>query len=204
MADARLDLWMADVVEAIEIGATIGKRVLLLSTSTGGTLTKLALSDATVQKVAATVLVSPNFKVKTRLAPILNFPGMSLLLKALKSQERGFAPRGAKHAAGWTTRYSVAALAPMAEAVRCAARCPADTINVPALFMIDDRDKVVDAASTREVAAQWGGPAEICAVRTGDTDDKNHHVLAGDALSPGMTNEVARRILTWLETVETD
>ncbi|MDE1130052.1 MAG: hypothetical protein OSA49_00680 [Ascidiaceihabitans sp.] len=43
MAEGTVKGWMADVVEALAVARRVGDKVLILSTSTGGTLTALAL-----------------------------------------------------------------------------------------------------------------------------------------------------------------
>jgi len=45
MGEARLADWRVDVAEALEIGRRIGRKVIVMSTSTGGSLTTLALAD---------------------------------------------------------------------------------------------------------------------------------------------------------------
>ena len=64
IADGTVTGWMADVVEALTVARSIGDKVLTLSTSTGGTLTALALHKPELQKdVVGVVFVLPNFGV---------------------------------------------------------------------------------------------------------------------------------------------
>ena len=64
IADGTVTGWMADVVEALTVARRIGDKVLILSTSTGGTLTALALHKPELQKdVVGVVFVLPNFGV---------------------------------------------------------------------------------------------------------------------------------------------
>ena len=64
--------------------------------------------------------------------------------------------------------------------------------------MFSDRDEIVDAAETRAVAGRWGGPVSLWPVEPGLGDDHNAHVIAGDILSPGLTEDAIGRILEWV------
>ena len=88
-------------------------------------------------------------------------------------------------------------------AARPADRLAVEEIAAPALFVFAEDDQVVDPAATRAVAARWGTDrggtgAEIRVVIPGPEDSPSHHVIAGDILSPGMTEEVARIIGDWV------
>ena len=43
MAEGSVPTWMADAVEALAVARRVGKKVMIMSTSTGGTLAALAL-----------------------------------------------------------------------------------------------------------------------------------------------------------------
>jgi hypothetical protein len=66
---------------------------------------------------------------------------------------------------------------------------------VPVLMLYDPRDRVVDHRQTRRIARRWGATAR--AVTLGPGDDPARHVIAGDILSPGMTETVAAQVLDW-------
>ena len=62
MAEARAGDWVNDTAEALEIGRRIGDRVVVISTSTGGTLATLAATDGSQPtEVVAQVFFSPNY-----------------------------------------------------------------------------------------------------------------------------------------------
>ena len=85
----------------------------------------------------------------------------------------------------------------MAAAVKAVNARAHEAVDTPALFVFDDRDILVDHARTREIAARWGGAAEVFAVDLGPEDDPGHHVIAGDILSPGMTRVVVEKVVAW-------
>ncbi len=197
MAEARLEHWMRDMAEALAIGARIGERVLVISTSTGGTLTALALHEAMGSVITGAVFVSPNFRVNNPRSGLLSLRGARLWLPLLARKPWGFEPRAADHGVYWTPRYPAVATLPMAAAVTEVHKRRHEAVAAPALFVFDPADEVVDHAATRAVIARWGGVAETMEVDVGAGDDPSRHLIAGDIMSPGMTSEVSARIMTW-------
>lgn len=196
---ARLADWRADVAEALEIGRRLGERVIVMGTSTGGSLATMALGDPEMSRdVAGVVFFSPNFALKAEGSQVLTWPFARQFVPMILGAERFFAPENADHAKWWTTRYPTQAVIPMAAAVKAANEVDHGAIDVPALFVFSDADQIVDAARTRAIAARWGGPTALWPVEAGPEDDRVSHVIAGDILSPGLTDEVVERILEWV------
>ena len=198
MGTATLKTWMNDVAEALAIGRAIGDKVVVMATSTGGSLTAVALARPELSaNVAATILVSPNFRVQASGAWLLTGPWGLQIAELIGGKERGFAPPNDTIAKLWTTRYPMAATLPMAAAVDAAGKVDAAAVKTPALFVFSEGDQVVDPQATKAVAARWGGPHEIVTV-TG-AEDPSSHVIAGDAYSPSQTAPLTEKILQWLK-----
>jgi hypothetical protein len=68
--------------------------------------------------------------------------------------------------------------------------------------MFSDQDMVVSADATREVAQDWGGRVTLAPQELVSGSDPYNHVLAGDILSPAMTDVVVARILDWTRGLE--
>lgn len=199
MAQATVPAWRRDVAEALEIGRRIGERVVVIATSTGGSLAAVAATDPELNRqVAGIVFVSPNFGLMAEGSHMLDMPFSRTLLPMILGNARGFAPHNSKHQEWWTERYPTQALAPLAAAVRAAGHADVAATGIPALFMFSDADRVVDAARTREVAARWGGPVTLWPVELGLGDDPMSHVIAGDILSPGLTDRAVTQIVEWV------
>ena len=199
MAEPTAADWIADVEEAVAIGEAIGERVLLLSTSTGGTLAAIhAARPAAEAALAGVVFVSPNFGVANPLAAVMSWPGVRHWAPLLLGPERGFDPHNEGQAAHWTTRYPTVAVLPMSPLIEHALAQPLETLTVPALFLFSQSDKVVSPAATAQVAERWGGGASVVKLVPGAEDDPDGHVLAGDIMSPGMTDQVVAQILEWV------
>lgn len=198
LAQASAGDWMRDMDEALTAARKAGGKVLIISVSTGGTLAALAALDPQLsENLAGIVFISPNFQLQNAAAMMLTWPGVRWWGPLVAGKERAFETRNDDHARYWTNRYPFEALLPMAALVRRAAAQDYGQAQVPALFLISPGDTVVSPEATREIAAAWGGPAQLQELTLTPGDDPNNHVLAGNILSPGMTQEVTARITDW-------
>lgn len=192
--------WITDLDEALAIGRTLGDRVLVIATSTGGTLATLAAIDpARAKGLAGVVLISPNYRLRATAAQvILDAPFVQLWGASVAGAERSFAPVSADHGKWWTTRYPTAALYPMATLMRHVRALDPRAAQVPALFITAPDDRVVDPATTAAIAAAWGAAAVVEHPVMTAADDPYGHVLAGRVLSPGQTEPMVAMILDWV------
>lgn len=198
MAEATVPGWMNDVAEALEVGRRIGDRVLVVSTSTGGTLSAMAAFDARLKDgIDALVFIAPNFGLQAGGSQLLTMPYARSFVPLLVGKERGFTPDNDEQAKRWTTTYPTTAVIPMAASVKAANALPFEEASHPALFIFADADKVVSAARTRQIAARWGSSVSLYPVAMQKEDDPSSHVIAGDIMSPSQTYPVAERILLW-------
>lgn len=198
MALATVEDWVNDTAEAIYIAERLGEKVVLISTSTGGTLAAIAAFHPDLRdRIDGIVFISPNFAIKAPGSSLLTMPFAETIVPLLVGAERSFEPVNEAHGQLWTARYPSQALLPMAAAVRHASTLPYAQTDIPALFIFSDDDQVVDAETTRAVASRWGGPSEMMVIE--ETDDPYNHVLAGDVLSPSTTDAVAGRITDWIK-----
>ena len=197
MAEATVEGWMEDLAEALAVARQIGRKVLVMGTSTGGTLITLALHEAMSEGVAGVVLVSPNFRVADPKARLITWRGARWWLPWFAGREIGFEPRSETHAKLWTTQYPSVAVLPMGAAVKAVHQRRHEAVTVPALFVFDPGDQIVDHAVTRRVAARWGAAAEVFEVDLGPEDDPTRHLVAGSVLSPRLSGPVAQRVLSW-------
>lgn len=200
MAEATAGDWVEDLAEAVEIGRRIGERVILMGTSTGGTLVTLAAHDPDLgEDVAGIVLLSPNFRVSQAGSQLLTAPWARAWLPSLLGHERGFTPQTEAQAAHWTIRYPTVAVLPMAALVDHVRALDHGRAEIPALFLYSEHDTVVAPAATGRVASLWGGPARVETFVMGPQDDPGSHVIAGDIMSPGQTARATDAIGRWAE-----
>lgn len=197
MGDATGQDWLDDTAEAIEIGARIGEKTVLIGTSTGATLAAVAALEPKLKdKIDALILISPNFKVKAAGSELLTFPYAEKWLPLIAGNERSFQTINEAHAQLWTSTYPTKAIFPMGALVDYAKSLRFEKITQPALFIFSDEDTVVDQTVTRQIMQRWGAKTELHLVE--GADDPNNHVIAGDALSPNKNQEAADVIVNWV------
>lgn len=191
--------WIADTAEALAIARRIGDRVLVIATSTGGSLAVIAAADpAMSEDVAGLALISPNFRLRDSVADaVLALPGIRYWGPLVAGRERAFQPVNEGQARYWTERYATIATLPMGSVKRAAFAADHGAIEVPALFVISEADKVVSPQATRDVAAAWGGSSRLETVDLPPGSDPYSHLIAGDIMSPAMTEPVTALILDW-------
>jgi len=191
--------WRADMAEALEIGRRIGEKVIVIGTSMGGALATLAMTDPALSRdVGGVVLISPAYRFRESGSGLLTWPFARSFVPMVAGKERFFVPHTPEHGKWWTTRYPTEAVIPVAALAKAAREAPLDRVRAPALFLFSDSDTVVDPRETRRAAARWGGRATVVPVETGPEDDPDHHVIAGEILSPGRTEPTVASILDWL------
>lgn len=200
MAEPVAGDWLEDMAEALAIGRKLGDKVVVLTTSTGGTITAIAATNPKLMaQVTGIIFVSPNFRVKNPSATILEWPLARTWSTLVAGAERSFSPLNEGHQKYWTTLYPTTALIPMSAAVKYARDADYSDVSVPALFIFSDDDAVVDAETTRAVSTKWGGPVTLAPRVLGEGDDPFNHVIAGDILSPGQTAETAEIMTNWIK-----
>lgn len=198
MAEPDARDWLDDTAAAIQVGATIGERVVLIGTSNGGTLATWALTRPEARpSLAAAILISPNYQPRDRTSRVLLWPWGGLVARLVVGSERCFEPAHEGQASHWTYCYPVEALLPLmalAEHVRTADLSAAD---VPVLVAYSTQDLVV---STEELLRVIGGldPALVDTLVVDDSGDPGQHVLAGDLMSPGTNAGVTKAVVRFL------
>lgn len=198
MAGPTANDWMIDMAEAMAIGRAIGDEVIVISTSTGGTIAALGALDSQMSDALKGItFVSPNFAINNPLAPLLTFPAARHWLPLIAGETRGFTPLNEEQAAHWTESYPSLAVFPMAAIVKAARGADYSAVNTPALFIYSQADQVVDANATNDIVARWGGPTTVMDVPAGDGIEASAHVIAGDIVSPKGTAPAVAKILDW-------
>lgn len=198
MGAATVNAWINDTAEVLAIGRAIGEKVIVIATSTGGSLAAWAVAQPALAKdVAGVVLISPNFGVQAKGASLLTGPWGEQLAELIIGKERGFEPANDLQRQFWTSRYPTRATLPMAATVALAAGQSYAKVTAPALFIVSDGDKVIQPEAAKAVAARWGAPHELMAVD--NPGDPSSHVLAGDAFSPAMVEPMTQKIVEWIK-----
>lgn len=197
MAEASAGDWLADAREALGIGQRLGRRVLVIGTSTGATLASWLAVQHADAPVLAYVLISPNFAPKDPAATVLTWPWASYWTPLLLGPEHQWQPHNEAQARYWSHRYPVQALLPMMALVKYVRAQPLEQVQAPLLVVYSREDQVVSAPAIEAAFARFGSPQKKLLALT-DTQDPSHHVLAGDILSPRDTPRVQAAILDFI------
>jgi len=99
--------------EALAIGQKLGETVILISTSTGGTLSLML--GARFENIAAHILFSPNIEINDPAAPLLNNPwGLQIAELVLGGKYRDI-DYGPEYARYWNDHYRIESLVALQE-----------------------------------------------------------------------------------------
>jgi alpha-beta hydrolase superfamily lysophospholipase len=196
MGEATAGDWIDDTALMLEVARQVGDRVLVLSTSTGGTLSAYAASHPEmVRDVVGMAFVSPNIRVANRAGILMEGPFATQIGQIMIGPERSFVPDNEGHATYWTERYPTVALVRLAALLRETRARDYSEVSIPALVMLNDADDVISPEAARTFFADWGGPTEIVGLEIAPNIDP--HVLAGDIRGPEMTAPIVDLILEW-------
>ena len=198
LAKANAGEWLEDTAEAMEIGRRIGKKIIVIGTSMGGTIaTILAASTELNEDVAGYVMVSPLYGVNNPAAPLLSLPLARYWIPLVAGETRSFEPDNESHGKYWTTSYPTVSALSMQAAIDHAVSINMNEVKAPALFIYSENDQVVDVDKIKIVIENWGGITTVEKRIMTSSDDPQSHVIAGDIRSPGQTRETSDLIIEW-------
>lgn len=198
LAEATVEGWLEDTAAALATAAAIGDRVVVIGTSTGGTLaTWLAARPESEGRLDAVVLVSPNYRPRNRLARLPLYPWGVQVGRLVAGPEYCWEPANEEQALHWDTCYPVEAIGTMMTLVEHVRLMDKSSIDLPILVMYSPDDTVVDPAETLRIIEEMTGADVTVEVVAGSTD-RSRHVLAGDILSPETNGVVREHIVDFL------
>jgi len=198
MAEASVEDWLSDGLRSLEIGRQLGEKVILIGSSTGGTLATWL--SATQPDVSALVLLSPNFAPNAFGTRMLLYPGRRLFTRLMIGKEREWEPANPGQSKYWTWRYPSTALFPMMELVRLLERTDVSTITAPTLMIHSMDDTVVRSDVAAERFEEINAPHSRRVV-VEEMESPDAHNLAGWIMAPNDTEARRSDILSFLEPV---
>lgn len=200
MQQASVNALINDANEALEIGKSLGEKVILIGTSTGGALASWLAAQQNASAIAAMVLMSPNFGLKRKESEFLLYPWGETILYLVQGKEYQFSGVNEAHELYWTTRYPARALLVMMGIVDVTRKTDFSNIKTPTLILYSEQDKIVDTMEIKQRFQQLGtNKKQLLAVN--HVTDPQQHVLAGNILSPSTTGPLAKQIAEFLTAV---
>ncbi len=198
MSEATVEGWLADAAEAFAVGARLGHRVVLVGTSTGGTLaTWVAARPEAQGRLAAMLLVSPNYQPRDPNSRVFLQPWGEQIARLVVGAERCWEPLSEAQARHWTTCYPIGAISEMMALVERVRTMDLSSVKTPTMFVYSPDDEVVDSRETDARSATMTS-ATVRTVDVPETTDPSRHVLAGDIVSPESNEQVVRLMADFL------
>ena len=199
LAGATVQDWMDDGMEAVAIGQRLGQKVILVGTSTGGTLaTWLAAQPSVTPMIHRLILLSPNFFPKNPIAAVTLWPPALRLFERFFGTWRCFIVSNAMQARYWTVRYPLSAIATMMQLVHLSWRIDLKNASMPVLMMVNPWDRVINVTLALLRYLSFPSPHKKLLLFRGNKD-LGRHVLAGDILAPESTARVMAFIQAYLQ-----
>ncbi|MEM6389023.1 MAG: alpha/beta fold hydrolase [Pseudomonadota bacterium] len=200
LASASAGAWIDDAAEALAIASAIGERVVVIGTSTGATLAAVAATEPDLApQIDAVAMISPNFELANPAGRILSWPGARIWAPWIAGPERAFETVNDGHERFWTTRYPTVSVLPMAALMQEVAARDVSGVNIPLMVIFSEDDRVISPPAARAFALRWGGEVEVSVQDLpAEGADPYAHVIAGDILSPAMTEPVTAELTDWI------
>ena len=197
MAEGSVNAWLNDTYEAVAVGKRLGEKVIVIGYSTGGTAATWLATQPFSESVSAIVLISPNFAPADPMARILLWPWGLQLAELLIGPERSWKPRNALHKAYWTERYPTYVLVPMMGLVNLIKSLDLALITIPMLMIYSPADTVVSSSAIEATFIRIGSEKKQLYPYL-YSEDSEQHIMAGDILSPGTTEDITGIILDFI------
>jgi esterase/lipase len=165
LANFSAERFWNSALEAYAIGKQLGKKVLLMSTSTGGTVAlKLC---AVYPEIAANIMLSPNIAINDTKAWMLNNHWGLQIAQLVQGKHRVVDDTTALYAKYWNTRYATSSLVQLEELLESTMKESVfEKIKQPTLLLYyfkdeENQDPVVKVSAMKRMFAQIATPGNL-------------------------------------------
>ena len=196
MGEASAQDWMADTLEAVRIGKTLGRKVLVISCSTGSTLSTWLGTTPQAADVSAFVFISPNFGLKNKMSELINGHWGQQIATAISGDTIRYEQTDPREVVAWTGSYPTKALFPMMALVKKVRDSDLSAFQKPVLVLYSAADQTVDPEEIKATFARLGSQQKSIDAVT-YSQSKGQHVLAGDIRDPQSVAPMAESIVNW-------
>ena len=181
---ATAEQWLQSMVDSWDIASRVGKKVVVIATSTGAPLCVWMNEHiARPDQLHALIFLSPNFKVRSPFGFLLTWPWAEQWVHYLIGKEHSWEPENEQVARYWTHRYSSKAIIEMQKVVDWVRKLRPVSSQPPlATFYMKD-DPTINHQAAIKFHQKWG--AQHKALHPVDIDiELPQHVFVGDISAP--------------------
>lgn len=166
LASLTADKLWNSAKEALAIGQQLGEKVILMGTSTGGTLA-LQLAATYPDKVSSLFLLSPNIAINDANAWLLNNPWGLQIAHLVKGKYNVSSDTSSLYKQYWNHRYRMEAAVQLEELLESSMRATLfEKVQQPVLLLYyykdeDHQDDVVKVSAMQRMFRQLGTPENM-------------------------------------------
>jgi esterase/lipase len=199
MGQVTVEDWLKDALEAREIGKRIGEKVIIIGTSTGGSLAAWLATLPDQDHAAGYVLLSPNFGPMNKTAELLTWPwAKQIVLPLTTGSEYKMKPVHDEMARYWTESFPSVSLIQMMALVKLVRKSDLEGIQKPILVLYSPNDQIVNQDKTIKAFKRIGTNQKTIVKIEGNLSPP-FHLLAGDIVVPENTDRIENIILTFFK-----
>ena len=191
--------WLRDGEEALAVGHRLGKRVIVVGSSTGATLATW-LDHRHPGDLAGLVFLSPNFGFKDPASALLTLPWGLQMARLVVGDYRQWKPNNELHGRYWTTRYPIECLPQLAVLVNEVVGLDLSQSKTPLLGLYTSHDEVLSVKKILNTLSRFGGTHHVIT----EVPGAREHVLAGDAVSPATTPWVQHQVEEFVRSLKNE
>lgn len=165
LANFTADRYWNSAKEAYAIGKQLGKKVILMSTSTGGTLALKLCAE--YPEIAANIMLSPNIAINDGNAWMLNNHWGQQIAELAEGKHRIIDDTTALYAQYWNNRYVTKSLVQLEELIECTMKeSTFRKVKQPSLLLYYYKDKkhqdpVVKVSAMKRMFNQLATPENL-------------------------------------------
>lgn len=187
--------WINDTQECFEVAKRTGKKMILIGTSTGGSLVSLLAAQNLYQPYAL-ILVSPNFGLKDKKSFLLAGYLGDHIAKFVFDNQRSFKALNKMHESYWTTSYPAEVLKQLMIVTMAAKNLDFSKIKTPTFIAYAEKDEILEISEIKKAYEKIKVHKKLVTDQIFES-----HVFAGDALSPIGTELLTEDILNFIRSI---
>jgi len=200
MAEGSVNSWIADAVESLSICKRLGKRTVIIGTSTGASLAWwVANQPEFKEQIAALVFFSPNFGLADAKGPLLAAPWGKQIAEMVIGPYRRGTVESEQHGKYWATSYPTRALLPMMGLVKLAKKISRRKNKIPVFIIYSPHDTTVNASKIESFYDAIRSTKDRLIID--NPTATSQHVIVGDILAPENNDAATESTIAFLEKV---